>query len=104
MARDVITLAPVPAAEGRAQVGDSGYAEIAFLQCRRYIVLLREAIGLEPDGARLRVRRSDNELDPYIDVVVEYDNHNAAASAYALRCERDAPIRWREMSKQTVEQ
>jgi hypothetical protein len=80
MARNVITLRPVPAAESCAQVGDTGYAEIAFLQRRRYIALLRLAIGPEPDGARLRVRRSDTEFDRDIDVVVEYEDHNAAAS------------------------
>ena len=94
MARDVITLRPVPAGESCAHVGDSGYAEIAVVQCRRYMALLRLAIGPEPDGARLRVRRSDTDFDPYIDVVVEYDDQNAAASDYALRCERDAPARW----------
>ena len=95
MARDVITLRPVPAAESGAQAGDSGYAEIAFLECRRYIALLRLALGPEPQGARLRVRRSDIDFDPYIDVVVEYDDQNPAASEYARRCERDAPTRWR---------
>jgi hypothetical protein len=96
MARDVITLRPVPAAESCAKVGDSGYAEIAFLQCRRYIALLRLAIGPEPDGARLRVRRSGIDFDPYIDVVVEYDDQNPVAFDYARRCERDAPTRWRK--------
>jgi hypothetical protein len=96
MARDVITLRPVPSAESGAQAGDSGYAEIAFLQCRRYIALLRLVLGPEPDGARLRVRRSDIDVDPYIDVVVEYDDQNPAASDYARRCERNAPTRWRE--------
>jgi hypothetical protein len=96
MARDVITLRPAPAAEPCARVGDSGYTDIAFLQCRRYIALLRRAIGPEPDGARLRVRRSDTDFDPYIDVVIEYDDENPAASDYALRCERDAPTRWRQ--------
>jgi hypothetical protein len=103
MARNVITLRPVPAAESCAQVGDTGYAEIAFLQCRRYIALLRLVIGPGPDGARLRVRRSGTDFDPYIDVVVEYDDQNAVASDYALRCERDAPTRWREASRPTVE-
>jgi hypothetical protein len=41
------------------RAGDSGYAEIAVLECRRYIALLRLAIGREPDGARLRIRRAD---------------------------------------------
>src|ERR1700756_5268884 len=103
MARNVITLRPVPSAESCARVGDSGYAEVAFLQCRRYIALLRLAIGPEPDGVGLRVRRSDTDFDPYIDVVVEYDDQNAVASDYALRCERDAPTRWRETSRPAVE-
>lgn len=98
MAQDVIPLGPGPAGEASARVGDSGYAELAVLQGRRYIALLRLAIGLEPEGARFRVRRSDIEFDPYIDVVIEYDDQNAAAAAYALRCERDAPARWRETS------
>ena len=95
MARDVITLRPGPAGESCARVGDNGYAEIAFAQCRRYIALLRLAIGPEPHGARLLVRRGDADFDPYTDVVIEYDDQNAAASDYALRCERDAPTRWR---------
>jgi hypothetical protein len=64
---------------------------------------LRLAIGPEPDGARLRVRRSDTDFDPYIDDDVEYDDQNPAASDYALRCERDAPTRWREALGPTVE-
>jgi hypothetical protein len=94
MSRDVITLRPAPAAEPCAHVGDSGYAEIAARQCRRYIDLLRLALGPEPAGARLRVRRSDTEFDPYVDTVVEYDVQSPAASDYARRCEREAPTRW----------
>ena len=103
MASDVITLRPVPAAESPAQVGDSGYAGIAFLQCRRYIAVLRREIGPEPDGARLRVRRSGIDVDPYIDVVVEYDDQKPAAVDYAHRCERDAPIRWLEPEEPAME-
>ena len=43
----VITLRPGPAAESCARVGDSGYAEIAFSECERYIALLRRSIGLD---------------------------------------------------------
>jgi hypothetical protein len=92
----LITLRPGPADEPCARVGDSGYAEIAFSECGRYIALLRRSLGLEPDGARLRIRRADSDYDPYIDVVVEYDDRNAVARRYAVRCEREAPSRWRE--------
>jgi len=69
-------------------------ADVAVAQCHRYIALLQRTIGPEPVGARLRVRRADSEFDPYVDVIVEYDDQNAAARDYAIRCERDAPTRW----------
>lgn len=94
MAQNEIPLGPTPAGEFSMRPGDSGYADIAFLQCRRYIALVRRAIGSEPEGARLRVRRSAEDIDPYLDVTVEYDDENPVARAYALRCDREAPTRW----------
>jgi hypothetical protein len=95
MAHDVIPLGTVPSHESSAQISQTGYAAIAFLQCRRFIVLLRDVIGLEPEGAWLRVRRSEQAFDPYIEVVVEYDDQNSVARAYAMRCEREAPEKWK---------
>lgn len=77
MAHNVIPLEPVPSGESSAQAGENGYAEIAFLQCARYII-----------------RRSEQDFDPYLDVVVEYDDENNVARAYAIRCDREAPTRW----------
>lgn len=59
--------------------GDSGYTDIAFFECRRYIALLRRAIGPEPKGAQLRFRRSQEDIDPYVDVTVDYDDENPVA-------------------------
>jgi hypothetical protein len=94
MGQDIIPLGPVPAREPSAHIGESGYAERAFLECRRYVALLRSVIGPEPEGAQLRVRRSQQDLDPYIEVIVEYDSDNSVARAYAIRCDREAPTRW----------
>jgi len=94
MAHDVIPLGAVPSGESAAQVGESGYAEVAFLQCTRYIALLRHTGGPEDAGARLRIRRAEADVDPYLDVVVEYDAENSVARAYAIRCDREAPPRW----------
>ena len=94
MAQDVIPLGPVPSGESPARVGESGYADIAFLQCQRFMALLRHAVGPEPEGARLRIRRAERDADPYIEVVVEYDDQNTIARAYAIRCDREAPTRW----------
>lgn len=98
MAHDVIPLGTVPSHESSADMGKTDYAAIAFFQCRRFIVLLRDVIGLEPEGARLRVRRSEQAFDPYIEVVVEYNDQNDAARAYAMRCEREAPKTWKSGS------
>jgi hypothetical protein len=94
MQGNVLALGPVPAQEAAAQPGDSDYAARAFAQCQRFIALLRRRLGPEPDGARLVVRRSDQEFDPYLEVVVRFNDENGAARAYAARCDRDAPARW----------
>ena len=51
-------------------------------------------IVVEPAGAKLRTRRSGADFDPYLEVVVEFDDANDAARAYAIRCDREAPTRW----------
>jgi hypothetical protein len=96
MAQNAIPLGPVPARESSARAGESDYEARAFVECRRYIALLQGVIGPEPDGARLRVRRSEQDFDPYLDVVAEYDDGNVVARAYAIRCDREAPTRWEE--------
>lgn len=92
----LIALGTVPAGEAPASPSESDYAGRAFWQCRRFIALLRHAIGPEPAGARLRVRRSEQDLDPYLEVVIEYDNESTPAHAYAIRCDHDAPRQWDE--------
>lgn len=91
---NVLALGPVPSEEAPARPGDSDYAARAFAQCQRFIAVLRRRLGAEPDGARLGVRRSDQDFDPYLEVVLQFDDANGAACAYAARCDRDAPARW----------
>ena len=94
MTERVISLGAVPARESYARLGETGYAERAFAECRRYEALLRAAIGPEPPGARLRIRRSAPDLGSYLELVVEYDDENVIARAYAIRCDREAPTKW----------
>lgn len=96
MALDLIALGTVPAGEAAAAASEIDYAARAFWQCRRFIDLLRQTVGAEPEGASLRVRRSGPDFDPYLEVVVEFDDANRAARAYAIRCDREAPTRWGE--------
>jgi hypothetical protein len=93
-ARARIALGTVPAGEVPASARESDYTERAFAQCQRFIALLRRAVSPEPAGAWLRIRRSGEELDLCLEVVVEYETQNAAARAYAIRCDREAPLRW----------
>jgi hypothetical protein len=93
-AHALIALGTVPAGEVPASAAESNYTERAFSQCQRFIALLRRAISTEPDGARLKVRRSGDDFDPYLEVVVEYETENPTARAYAIRCDREAPRRW----------
>ena len=90
----LIALGTVPAGEEPASVSESNYTERAFLQCQRFIALLRRAISVEPVGAWLKVRRSGEDFAPYLEVVVEYETANPTARAYAIRCDREAPRHW----------
>lgn len=94
MIGNVLALGPVPAQEAPARPDDSDYAPRAFAQCQRFIALLRRTLGPEPDGARLGVRRSDQDFDPYLEVVVRFDDGDRAARDYATRCDREAPTHW----------
>jgi hypothetical protein len=94
MPANVLALGPVPAEETPARPGDSDYAARAFAQCQRFIALLRRRMGPEPAGATLGVRRSEQDFDPYLEVVVRFDDGIDAARGYAARCDRDAPARW----------
>ena len=94
MTLDIIALGTVPAGETPAAASEIDYVGRAFWQCRRFIDLLRHTVGAEPAGAKLRVRRSGPDFDPYLEVVVEFDDANHAARAYANRCDHEAPTRW----------
>jgi hypothetical protein len=94
MAQGVISLGAVPVRESPARVGEPGYAERSLSECQRFVAILRHVIGPEPEGARLTIRRSEPGLGSYLEVVVEYDDENMVARAYAIRCDREAPTRW----------
>jgi hypothetical protein len=94
MARGVISLGAVPARECFTPGGEAGDAQQALSECRRYVALLRDVIGPEPHGAELRIQRSEPERGSYLEVVVEYDDANNVARAYAIRCDREAPTTW----------
>ena len=94
MTERIISLGAVPARESCTQRGELRYPERALAECERYEALLRRAIGPEPPGAWLRIRRSAPDVGSYLELVVVYDDENVIARAYAIRCDREAPTRW----------
>jgi hypothetical protein len=92
---DYISLGPVPAYENCQQVGTDHYdPEKARKECLLFIEAIRETLGPEPHGARLKVKSFPHEFGWYYDVVVQYDDEFPDAVEYAFRCESDAPARW----------
>jgi hypothetical protein len=89
-----------PPDEACAQVGSRAYdyAERARREARAYIGQLRRTFGDEPDGARLGVKSHAHDFGTYYTVVCHFDADDAAAGAYAFRCDDEAPRCWDEMA------
>lgn len=89
-----LTLGPVPADEPCAQTIQPDYAILAQAECQRYLKLVRESLGTEPEGAKLRVRGFQHDYGTYYEVVCEWETGNEKAEDYAYMCEAEAPMTW----------
>lgn len=94
-----LTIGPTPSGESCAQVGTPDYAKQARKECTAFINQLRRLFGEEPDGARLRIKSNPHDYGSYYEVTVQYDPEEAAALAYALKCEREAPEEWDDLAR-----
>ena len=92
--RNYISIGPSPYEENCAQVGEPGYREKALEECTRFIRLLRETCGPEPEGARLSVRWFPHDFGDYCEVVCSFNPESPASVEYAQRCEERAPATW----------
>jgi hypothetical protein len=75
-------------------VGSPDYQRRAREECARFIELIRQHLGQEPEGARLAVKSNPHDFGTYYEVVCWYDEGSEEARKYAFRCESDAPARW----------
>ena len=92
---DYMEIGPVPAAEECQQVGMPGYDPIAAKQeCQRFIDLIRQVVGEEPEGARLVVKSNPHDFGTYYEVAVKYDVNDEIAVEYAMKVESEAPLTW----------
>ena len=89
---DYISIGPTPCNEECAQVGDPDYIEKAREECQRFLKLIRERIGPEPEGARLAIKSFPHDFGNYLEVVCFYNNE--ISQKYALKCEAETPSNW----------
>ena len=92
--RNYFCIGASPSEEECAQVGQPGYRQQALAECQRFMQLIRDTLGPEPEGAALAIKSFDHDFGVYYEVVCWFDIENQAAQAYALRCESDAPATW----------
>jgi len=94
--RDFITIGSAPCDEDCAQVGSPNYRKRALAECLRFIQLIRDTLGSEPEGAELRIKSFDHDFGTYVEVVCWFDTEKQESVDYAFRCESDAPATWEE--------
>lgn len=94
MDRDYIDIGPTPADEPCEQLGPNYDESKAKAECRRFIEVIRKALGPEPEGARLSIKANAHDFGTYHEVVCYFDTDNEKAAEYAFKCESDAPSRW----------
>lgn len=94
--RQYLVIGPTPCEENCAQVGQPDYHRKARAEGRRFIQLLRDTLGPEPEGAALRIESFPHDFGTYLEVVCWFETDNEAARAYARRCDDEAPATWGE--------
>ncbi len=92
--REYLALGPAPCDEDCAQVGQPDYRERVREECRRFILLIRQKLGPEPEGARLSTKSFPHDFGTYYEVVCWFDTDIEASVEYAYRCEAQTPATW----------
>jgi hypothetical protein len=95
--KDYFSIGSSPIEETCVQLGTENYAERAKQECKRFIELIRKNIGEEPDGAQLGIKGFDHDFGRYYEVVCYFDDSNKDAVDYAIRCEKEMPLKWEEV-------
>ncbi len=88
-----------PADKECVYINCDNYRELARKECNRFIVSLRAHFGMEPAGARLKLKWNPHEFGTYASVECEYDIDVAEAVAYALVCEGNCPEKWEDFKE-----
>ena len=92
--RNYFVIGSTPSEEDCVQVGQPDYHRKAIAEDVRFIQLIRDTLGPEPEGAELRIKAFDHDFGVYHEVVCWFDTDIPASVEYAQHCESDAPATW----------
>jgi hypothetical protein len=92
--RDFIYVGSTPPEEECAQLGTEGYLQKSGDEMARYIALIRDVCGPEPEGARLEKKGSSHDFGIYYEVVCWYDTDKPKSQDYAYHVESRGPRTW----------
>lgn len=96
--RDYIDIGATPPDEPCEQMGPNYSRSKAMQECKRYIALLREKFGPEPDGAALTIKACAHDFGTYHEVVCYFTTDDRESIAYAFACEGSGPSTWDDVA------
>ena len=92
---DHLDLGSAPSDEDCASVGvDDNYEVRAKRECRALANQFRRICGDPPPGARFRIMTNPHDFGTYYSLVIDFDQEDADAVAYACRCDEESPSEW----------
>ena len=100
--RDSLSIGSAPANEDCAQVGDNDYQKRARAELQAFKNLIRRTVGIEPEGASLRVKANKHDFGTYYDLECEFDDRHPEAVTYCFEVERKTPSDWDDVAKREL--
>jgi hypothetical protein len=92
--KDHVNIGPVPCNEDCIQVGEENYQARSRTESLRFLKLIQEVCGPEPENAKLVIKSFPHDFGSYIEVCVEFNDEDEQAIDYAYHCEAHAPANW----------
>ena len=100
--RDSLNLSPTPVGEDCAQLGDANYSIRARQECRAFIQQLKREFGEPPAGATFKITQNPHDFGTYLDVDIQFNDEDDAASEYAYKVEANLPEFWDAEAKKEL--
>ena len=98
---DDIYIGSAPCDEECAQVGAEYYSELAKLECRELVRMLKEKLGTQA-GTELRIKSNSHDFGSYYSVHCYFDSKVKEAIEYALKCEDECPMKWDDEARKKL--